>query len=167
MIDDVIYFVGSSYALLLHFRFLYAYVVACFRSDIPITIVLKIVSMTWDVVRGGWLGPWWSNDAIDGWEEPCTKIVLFHDGCIYLLWWMDVSCMLLVSFILLYFVSWIRWRWCISIFTYEYSFSLSYPVTCTMDVVHTEFHLPRGIRNKCILWTLDFLIILSCGCGRF
>ena len=67
VIDDVIYFVGSSYALFLHIRFLYAYVVACyislclccsmFRSDVPITIVLMILSVTWDVTHGGWLGP--------------------------------------------------------------------------------------------------------------
>ena len=53
MVDDVIYFVGSSYALLLHVRFLYAYVIVCFRSGIPIMIVPMISSVAWDVTRGG------------------------------------------------------------------------------------------------------------------
>ena len=57
VMDDVIYFVGSSYALFLHVRFLYVYVVACFRSDIPILILLMISSVSWDVTHGGWLGP--------------------------------------------------------------------------------------------------------------
>ena len=57
MIDDVIYFVGPSYALFLHVRFLYAYVVAFFRSDIPITIVPMISLVAWDVMHGGWLQP--------------------------------------------------------------------------------------------------------------
>ena len=38
-------------------RFPYAYDVVCFRSDIPITIVPMISSVTWDVTCGGWLGP--------------------------------------------------------------------------------------------------------------
>ena len=53
MIDDVIYFVGSSYVVILHVRFLYAYVVVCFRSDIPIMIVPMISSVAWDVTCGG------------------------------------------------------------------------------------------------------------------
>ena len=34
-------------------------------------------------------------------------------------------------------------------------------------IEHFRFNLSRGIQNKCILfkWTLEFLIILSCGCG--
>ena len=66
-LGDVIYFGGSPYALFLHVRFLYAYVVACyislclcgsmFRSDIPITIVSMISSVALDVTREGWLGP--------------------------------------------------------------------------------------------------------------
>ena len=43
--------------MLYHVRFLYAYVVACFRSEIPIMIVPMISSVAWDVTHGGWLGP--------------------------------------------------------------------------------------------------------------
>ena len=48
---------GSSYAVFWYVRFLYDYVVVCFRHDIPITIVPMISSVTWDVMRGGQLGP--------------------------------------------------------------------------------------------------------------
>ena len=53
MIDDVIYFVGSSYVLLLHVRFLYAYEVAYFRSEITITIIPMISLVDWVVMHGG------------------------------------------------------------------------------------------------------------------
>ena len=48
---------GSSYVVFWYVRFLYDYVVVFFRCDIPITIVPMISSVTWDVMRGGWLGP--------------------------------------------------------------------------------------------------------------
>ena len=48
---------GSSYAIFWYVRFLYDYVVVCFRSDVPITIVSMIFLVTWDVTHGGWLGP--------------------------------------------------------------------------------------------------------------
>ena len=74
MIDDVIYFVGSSCALFLHVRFLYVYVVAfiflyayvaaCFRSDIPIMIIPMIYSVAWDIMHGGWLVPTPSNPTL-------------------------------------------------------------------------------------------------------
>ena len=43
--------------MLEHVRFLYAYDVACFRSDIPIMIVPMIFLVAWDVMLKGWLGP--------------------------------------------------------------------------------------------------------------
>ena len=46
-----------SYVIFWYVRFAYDYVVVCFRSDVPITIVSTILSVTWDVTHGGWLGP--------------------------------------------------------------------------------------------------------------
>ena len=66
---------------------------------------------------------------------------------------MDVSCTLLVSFILLYFVSWIRGGWCNSIITNVYSFSLSYPVTCIVD--DWEFHISFAKRHSEQMYNMD------------
>ena len=42
-------------------------------------------------------GPQWSNDAIDGWEEPHSQLCFMMDGCI----------MYVISFI--YFIALVSW----------------------------------------------------------
>ena len=86
-------------------------------------------------------------------RNHALRLVLFND--VISLWWLDVSCMLLVSSIFLYFVSWIRWWWCIFISMYILlAFHTLWHVQWM--IVHSWFHLPWGFRDKCILWTLDF-----------
>ena len=93
--------------MLLHVIFLYAYVVACFRSDIPITIVSMISSMSWDVMCRGWLVPmmvlrcYWRLGGIThlvvfyvGWLSFMMIVIsLMMDGCImYGGWFHLLSC---------------------------------------------------------------------------
>ena len=59
-------------------------------------------------------GPRWSNDAIDGWEEPHTQLVVFYDGwlslkMVFMSLLMDGCIMYVNSFnYFIAFVSWIR-----------------------------------------------------------
>ena len=101
MIDDVIYFVGSSYDIFLHVRFLYVYVVACFRSDIPIMIVPMISLVAWDIMCRG------MARAHDGLmmllivgRNHTLRLVVFYDGWLSLMIVVISSMMDVISFML-------------------------------------------------------------------
>ena len=145
----------------------------------------------------GHLGPTWSGGSAFsllplrsvrshcGWSIPCWHSFSFFswitmmDGYIlwwmlyllwwmlYLYWWMDVSYMVdgFIYFIIL--VSWIRRGWCISIFTYVYSFKPFIP--CNM--YSGWFSIPNLIcqetfrTNVYYFKDIGLFIILSYGCG--
>ena len=84
-------------------------------------------------------GPQWSNDAIDGWEEPHTQLVVFYDG------WLSFTMVvisLLIDGCIMYVISFIYLLHLyhgfneddVSLLLHMYILlSLSYPVTCTVD----------------------------------
>ena len=134
-----------------------------FRSDFPITIVLMISLVAWDVTRGGWLGPTmvlWCYWQLGGKAHLVSCVLWWTIVWMYHVWWM-------VSFILLYFVSWIWGGWCISISTYVYSFKPFIPC----DMYSGWLSIPNLIFQEAFgtkvyyLKDIGLFIILSCGCG--